>query len=547
MEEYNLRVFVMVTHSPVGALPLSIVITSDETSSTLMQALDLLKACLNQSSFFGRGDALGPGIIMTDNCGELREALSYAWPSANLLLCVFHILQQVWRWLFDKNHCIEQSDRREILLLFKKALYEDTEEAMDRIFEEMLQTNMVSKYPNLIAYLETLYEYRNAWAVCYRSNLRIRGNNTNNTVESQFLVLKDDILNRTKEVNINGLIDKLLVDFMDHFKVKLLNVASGKFDGTYSPRFKGLAKKKGDGLGFYMPKQSSIADILEHTTKFNDMFMVCSFTDPSVTYTVDINIGICECKTGRDGSVCKHQYILWAHKQVKGLNFLPYLNAAERKEFAFLAIGKSMPVKEYYEGIHDRLNLNEKPTEEIETRENDTSNNLIDFEVNNQETTQRLNPVETISIEECRQEMWSTFRMLDDRLDLDLCRGILKFCERAKKFPKSRLNSAFHSFGTETKTSLKVTSTLSLKKAKRGKIFVQPEAVKRRKKTNGSKNRVIKGLNKRKNPFEIEASTKRRHKFSENVSSNEAVSKKAGRSMCSKTRIINSMSSNKAI
>ena len=89
----------------------------------------------------------------------------------------------------------------------------------------------------------------------------------------------------------------------------------------YSPRFKGLTMKKGDGLGLNMPKQSSIADILdilEHTTKFNDnMFMVRNFTDPSLTCTVDINIGICECKTGRDGSVGKHQYILCAHKQVK--------------------------------------------------------------------------------------------------------------------------------------------------------------------------------------------------------------------------------------
>ena len=33
MEEYNLRVFVMVTHSPAGALPLRVIITSDETSA----------------------------------------------------------------------------------------------------------------------------------------------------------------------------------------------------------------------------------------------------------------------------------------------------------------------------------------------------------------------------------------------------------------------------------------------------------------------------------------------------------------------------------
>ena len=82
MEEYNLRVFVMVTHSPVGALPLGIIVTSDETCSTLIQLLDLFKECLPSDSFGGRGGQLGPSISMTDNCGELRDALTNTWPQS---------------------------------------------------------------------------------------------------------------------------------------------------------------------------------------------------------------------------------------------------------------------------------------------------------------------------------------------------------------------------------------------------------------------------------------------------------------------------------
>ena len=55
MEEYNLRVFVMVTHSAVGALPLGVIITSDETTSTLIQDLDLFKLCLPERAFYGKG------------------------------------------------------------------------------------------------------------------------------------------------------------------------------------------------------------------------------------------------------------------------------------------------------------------------------------------------------------------------------------------------------------------------------------------------------------------------------------------------------------
>ena len=47
MEEYNLRVFLMMTHTYVGALPLGLIVTSDEQTSTLRQAFDLFKRCLS--------------------------------------------------------------------------------------------------------------------------------------------------------------------------------------------------------------------------------------------------------------------------------------------------------------------------------------------------------------------------------------------------------------------------------------------------------------------------------------------------------------------
>ena len=69
------------------------------------------------------------------------------------------------------------------------------------------------KYNNLISYFNTLYEIKEAYS--YRSDLRIWGNNTNNAIESQFLVIKDDVLNMTKEVNVNTLLEKLA----DYYKV----------------------------------------------------------------------------------------------------------------------------------------------------------------------------------------------------------------------------------------------------------------------------------------------------------------------------------------
>ena len=149
--------------------------------------------------------------------------------------------------------------------------------------------------------------------------------------------------------------------------------------------------------------------------------------------------------------------------------------------------------------------------------------------------------IETISMDECKEDLKNTFARLEQVLttnpgDSNVLQGILKFCDRAQKYPISRLSTALHNFGVPQSSSLKITATAVLKRAKKGKIFVQPGAVKRRRSEGKSKNSVQKGMQVKKNPFNVEPSKNRPHKFSQNVKKGEAVSKKAGRSMSSKTK-----------
>ena len=326
----------------------------------------MFKECLSDDSFHGRSASNGPQIIMTDNCSELREALKHVWPNTVLLLCIFHLMQQVWRWLFDRKQNILAAERPDILLLFKAIVYESDEVMMEKAFDTLISSDMVTKYPSLVTYFENLHDMIETWALCHRSHLPIRGNNTNNPIEAQFLVLKDEVLSRTKEVNINGLLDKLTNEFADHYKVKLLNVASGKFDGTYSCRFKGLEKKRNEGQGFKLPSLNTQTTIASNVLSLGqNIFRVPSSTKDCISYLVDMNVGICECPEGLSGAVCKHQYILWAHKTVTSTSFLPYLSALERQEYDFIAIGHSLPI-EFYEGVHDRIQ-NEFPVNQDTT------------------------------------------------------------------------------------------------------------------------------------------------------------------------------------
>ena len=75
--------------------------------------------------------------------------------------------------------------------------------------DDMSEHSLFEKYPNAKKYLQDVLGLKESWALAYRNSLPIRGNNTNNYVEAQFLIIKDEILNRVKEYNIVGLVDKL--------------------------------------------------------------------------------------------------------------------------------------------------------------------------------------------------------------------------------------------------------------------------------------------------------------------------------------------------
>ena len=101
-------------------------------------------------------------------------------------------------------------------------------------------------YPQFVSYLKDVIQLKTSWALCFRSDLMLRGHHTNNNAEAQFLVIKDKILQRVKEFNVVSLMQKLIIDFDDHFKDKLLSVASGSYDTFTARRFDGKSKRKGE-------------------------------------------------------------------------------------------------------------------------------------------------------------------------------------------------------------------------------------------------------------------------------------------------------------
>ena len=66
MDRYDCRVFLLLTHSVAGGLPVGCLITTSETKETITSALNLYKEILPSDAFCGRGQR-GPAVFMTDD------------------------------------------------------------------------------------------------------------------------------------------------------------------------------------------------------------------------------------------------------------------------------------------------------------------------------------------------------------------------------------------------------------------------------------------------------------------------------------------------
>jgi hypothetical protein len=127
----NTSVTLLYTSCAAGALPLGLFLTSNESEVTIEFAINKLKSILPQNAFFGRGADLGPSAFITDDSAAERNAIELCWPRSKRFLCVFHVLQALWRWLWNTSHQIKKDDRSAIILDFKSILYANSETIMN--------------------------------------------------------------------------------------------------------------------------------------------------------------------------------------------------------------------------------------------------------------------------------------------------------------------------------------------------------------------------------------------------------------------------------
>ena len=256
--------------------------------------LELLGEVLPKEAFNGKGVEHGPSIVMTDDSSTERAAIHSFWPDAILLLCTFHFLQRKWTWLYDAKNRIAKADRIVLITKVKELVYAKTEDQLNRKYAHFHEAPEVCKYPHFALHIKkAVWPRRTEWAHCFRQSSFVQGNHTNNYAEAGMRILKELVFSRVKAYNLVQMFHFITETMERYYQSKLLSVAHSRLDRYVSIRYQGLNSKA--------YKKESISQVSE------SHYIVPSKEEREVVYHVDVEVGICTCPHGQDGSPCSHQ------------------------------------------------------------------------------------------------------------------------------------------------------------------------------------------------------------------------------------------------
>ena len=146
-----------------------------------------------------------------------------------------------------------------------------------------LQSHEVAtKYSQFISHMLALWPRRKEWAHCYRQDILLRGNHTNNFAEAGIKILKEIVFSRVKAYNLVQIFHFLTDTMEAYYCRKLLSVSNNRLDTYIAHHFQGCNSSEG---------------YIKEIDGTNKEFHVRSTTQQDVVYTVDMVLG------GRKGQI----------------------------------------------------------------------------------------------------------------------------------------------------------------------------------------------------------------------------------------------------
>ena len=75
-------------------------------------------------------------VFLTDDPEAEFKVFQKVFPESIHLLCQFHLLQAIWRWLWNAHHKVSKGDRKHCMLMFRSMVYAENEEKFNEKLED---------------------------------------------------------------------------------------------------------------------------------------------------------------------------------------------------------------------------------------------------------------------------------------------------------------------------------------------------------------------------------------------------------------------------
>lgn len=161
----SLNITFLMRPTAVGAAPLGVCFTDTMTEEAYAAAFGLLKEEMGEEAFFGKKYPL---VAMTDDSKPERDGFHRVWEETTLLLCLFHVPQAVWRWLYDGKHGIDNGDRQSLMHDFLLVMRARSPAEAAELYQRCSQNPLAAKYENWLAYLANYWDRKTLWCMAFR-------------------------------------------------------------------------------------------------------------------------------------------------------------------------------------------------------------------------------------------------------------------------------------------------------------------------------------------------------------------------------------------
>ena len=291
----NHTITFLLTPCAAGAVPLAVLITPGQSQADYEAGFRLLKdSCGNVF-----GGSSHPAVFMTDDSNAERSALAATWPESLLRLCLFHVPQANWRWLWDSKNAIEKEDRPSLMNEFRQIMMATSKDGALEAYSMAITSQLSFKYPRWQERVKKYFERCEAWCIAWRSAVH-RGHHTNNYSEVTVRLFKDIVLSRLKAYNVVSLVDFVCTAMEQYYSHRLLQFAHSRVATPH------IWLRKQNLKAAYVD-----AGAIRQTTE--SLFQIPSQSDSSIFHTVDVDVGVCSCQDGMCGRFCKHQAAILKH------------------------------------------------------------------------------------------------------------------------------------------------------------------------------------------------------------------------------------------